>query len=132
MKFLLLLFFCINNHSTPRVEICHRVDRSLHTSKRFRRRLSSTLKKSFYYYFTEFNSVVNIFVPFLFQQVEYTPKPALEAGDTYGMSLLSPMNRDLFVRTMACIRAEILKRELPDSPKWKSKKDGLDVILSDF
>ena len=37
------------NYSTPRVEICRRVDRSLCASriKRFRRRLSSTLKKAF-------------------------------------------------------------------------------------
>ena len=76
--------------------------------------------------------VLGVFLPFLFQQVEYTPRHALEAGNEYGISLLTPTNRELFVSTMDCIRGEILKRDLPESPKWESKKDGLDVILSDF
>ena len=51
---------------------------------------------------------------------------ALKPGEDYGVSLLSPKNRLWFVQMMACIRAEILKREIPkcefpsSSPKPKS------------
>ena len=40
------------------------------------------------------------------------------------MSLLDPDNRLWFVQMMACIRAEILKRELPESQKWESEANG--------
>ena len=56
----------------------------------------------------------------LFQQVEYVPQGALESGKEYGVSLLHPQGRTWFVQMMACIRAEILKRDLPVSPKWES------------
>ena len=51
---------------------------------------------------------------------------ALKPGEDYGVSLLSPLGRTWFVQMMACIRAEILKREIPKRelppslPKLKS------------
>ena len=68
--------------------------------------------------------MVNIIIPFLFQQVDYVPADALKSGNEYGVSLLHPAGRMWFVQMMACIRAEILKRELPELPKWESNVDG--------
>ena len=63
------------------------------------------------------------FVVYFLQQVEHVPMDALTAGEDYGVSLLDPDNRLWFVQMMACIRADMLKRELPDLPKWVSNAD---------
>eukprot|EP00754_Rhynchopus_humris_P031511 Rhum_TRINITY_DN15340_c1_g3::Rhum_TRINITY_DN15340_c1_g3_i2::g.149655::m.149655 len=57
-------------------------------------------------------------------QVDYLPKHALDASGKYGVSLLHPVGRDLFVRMMACIRAEILKREVREPVPFKTQKSG--------
>ena len=61
---------------------------------------------------------------FLFQQVDYVPVNALKPDKQYGVSLLHPDGRTWFVQMMACIRVEILKRQLPEAPKWESNADG--------
>ena len=49
-------------------------------------------------------------------QIDYTPKGALSDGE-HGVSVMSASGRDWFVRMMACIRVEMLARELPPAPK---------------
>ena len=108
------------------MEICHRVDRTFVLRKRFRRRLSSTLKD---FIITSQSSVqyrILFVYCFLFQQVAYVPKSALSPSGRYGVSLLSPAGRTWFVQMMSCIRAEILTRVHPEALKWESDADDED------
>ena len=59
---------------------------------------------------------------------------ALDAGNEYGVSLLRPKNRLWFVRMMACIRAEMLKRKVPapEPAHFKTRKPGEAVPKDDL